>query len=194
MVSLVTRSHFLLPGPTSSFCLCQRPVPNLCPRFLSLPTFGLLKLRLESHLKNMGSFLLFLPICLSVASALPGNYDVLPVSFAETTRLGGMRLVGASSICCAIAIETGHSCGSLAKKCGIPANNFTKYNFFPKIRSNLMPNQHVCCSTGSLPDYKPKPAADRTWYDTVKMSDGCYYIAEAHFLNEDDVAGFNQET
>ena len=53
----------------------------------------------------------------------------------------------------------------------------------------------MCCSKGSLPDYRPQPSKDGTCYTyKVQSGDDCWGIADAHYLEQDDVSGFNKYT
>jgi GH18 family chitinase len=58
-----------------------------------------------------------------------------------------------------------------------------------------MPKQHVCCSSGDLPDFRPKPNADGScyWYETVD-NDNCAALAAAHSLTVQDLEDFNKKT
>ncbi|KAI3341076.1 glycoside hydrolase superfamily [Ustulina deusta] len=58
-------------------------------------------------------------------------------------------------------VEFGDSCESLAKKCGISGDDFTKYNNNDTC-STLAPGGIVCCSEGDLPDIRPKPESNGT--------------------------------
>jgi hypothetical protein len=60
-------------------------------------------------------------------------------------------------LCEAIQVESGDSCAALATKCGITPTEFTKYNPGSSFCAKSIPKQHVCCSSGSLSDFSPKP-------------------------------------
>lgn len=115
-------------------------------------------------------------------------------SFTALKRSSRVKLY-ARSECSTIQVHSGDSCGSLAKKCGISGNDFTKYNNDDDLCSSLTPGQHVCCSTGDLPDFKPKPNADGSChvYNVLK-NENCAKIAAANSLTKDDLEEFNKNT
>lgn len=76
--------------------------------------------------------------------------------------------------CTTVKVVSGDSCSSLATKCGISPSAFTKYNPGSSFCADLVPGQHVCCSSGSLPDFAPKPNSDGTCYAyTIASDDTC---------------------
>ncbi|KAL4916199.1 glycoside hydrolase superfamily [Aspergillus aurantiobrunneus] len=71
-----------------------------------------------------------------------------------------------------------------------------KYNPSDDLCSSLMAGQHVCCSSGTLPDFTPQPNADGSCktYLTVK-GDSCSSIGATNGgLSNDKLEGFNKET
>lgn len=62
--------------------------------------------------------------------------------------------------CRAVRVHSGDSCGSLADQCGISGADFTKYNSDASLCASLIEGQHVCCSSGDLPDFRPKADGD----------------------------------
>lgn len=97
--------------------------------------------------------------------------------------------------CKTTQVQSGDSCGSLAKKCDISGNDFTKYNSDKDLCSNLAPGQHVCCSKGIMPDFKPKPNEDgscKSYY--VIPNDNCANIAAANSITTDELEKFNDKT
>lgn len=97
--------------------------------------------------------------------------------------------------CRTIQVAYGDGCGSLASRCGISGANFDKYNNKKGLCGNLKPGQHVCCSSGSLPDLRPKPQADGTCATyTVKDNDDCNGLAAQFGLTKKDIEGFNKAT
>ncbi|KAL2193085.1 hypothetical protein P885DRAFT_46060 [Corynascus similis CBS 632.67] len=92
-------------------------------------------------------------------------------------------------------VVLGDDCGSLANKCGISANDFTKANPQSGLCSSLAEGQHVCCSQGKLPDLRPKKDADGycAVYQT-KDDDNCAKIAASHMLNVTELEKFNKNT
>ncbi|KAK9855849.1 hypothetical protein MYU51_001467 [Penicillium brevicompactum] len=87
------------------------------------------------------------------------------------------------------------SCAAIATRCGISGADFTKYNSAKGFCSKLKPGQHVCCSSGTLPDFSPKPNDDGSCATTtVGDGESCSTIAAANSLTEKDIDGFNQKT
>jgi hypothetical protein len=97
--------------------------------------------------------------------------------------------------CKSVQVDSGDSCAKLATKCGTSATDFTKYNSASNFCATLKPKQHVCCSSGTLPDFSPSPGADGTCYTyQVKTNDNCDDLAAAFSLTRDKIEGFNKDT
>lgn len=97
--------------------------------------------------------------------------------------------------CRAIEVHSGNSCSDLARRCGISPYKFTKYNPNPSLCSSLKPGQHVCCSSGKLPDFAPKPNPDGTCAThAVHNGDSCSQIAASYSITTHDIDKFNQKT
>ncbi|KAJ4318853.1 hypothetical protein N0V84_006667 [Fusarium piperis] len=98
--------------------------------------------------------------------------------------------------CSTIQVKSGDSCAALATRCGIKGADFTKYNSKTKdLCSTLREGQHVCCSSGDLPDFSPKPDANgncATYH--VQEGDYCDKIAAANSLSVKDLETFNKNT
>ncbi|KAL1853192.1 hypothetical protein VTK73DRAFT_9058 [Phialemonium thermophilum] len=126
--------------------------------------------------------------------------DAAPPSALPASLRGGAvrgrapHLHGRSS-CKTTQVVSGDGCASLAKRCGISAADFTKFNPSKTLCSTLQPGQHVCCSSGSLPDFKPKPNHDGSCAQyTIVSGDSCSAIAGAHSLSISDLETFNKKT
>lgn len=92
-------------------------------------------------------------------------------------------------------VHPGDSCGSLASRCGISGNDLAKYNPQKDLCSTLMPRQHVCCSPGNMPDFRPQPQADGTCYTyTINNGDGCWALGVTFYLQQEDIENFNKNT
>ncbi|KAF4156615.1 hypothetical protein CNMCM6069_006513 [Aspergillus lentulus] len=89
----------------------------------------------------------------------------------------------------------GDICGSLASKCGLSLQDFYKVNTEANLCLNLKAGQHVCCTRGKLPDFRPKPNPDGS-YSTymTKAGDDCYGIAAANGITVTDLEEFNKNT
>jgi hypothetical protein len=101
----------------------------------------------------------------------------------------------ADGTCKTRSVVSGDSCGSLASKCGISAADFMKANTKSNLCSNLSEGQVVCCSSGKMPDLKPKPDANGNCATyTTKQDDSCSKIASSRDLNISDLEGYNKNT
>ncbi|KUM66694.1 hypothetical protein ACN42_g386 [Penicillium freii] len=97
--------------------------------------------------------------------------------------------------CRTIIVGNGDSCGALASRCGISANDFNKYNSASNLCSTLKRKQRVCCSAGSLPDIRPKPQSDGTCATyAIQGNDNCGDIAAQFGITKDDINNYNKET
>lgn len=116
-------------------------------------------------------------------------------STLATRSLSKPQVLSARADCRAIEVVSGDSCASLVSRCGISTADFTKYNPSSTLCSTLQVKQHVCCSSGTLPVYTPKPQSDGTCaVYTVAAGDGCYAIADSHYLKQSDIESFNSKT
>lgn len=58
-----------------------------------------------------------------------------------------------------------------------------------------MPGQHVCCSAGTLPDFRPKPNADGTCASHyVESGENCAALGAANSLTNAEIESFNKNT
>ncbi|EFQ99450.1 killer toxin alpha/beta [Nannizzia gypsea CBS 118893] len=114
---------------------------------------------------------------------------------AEAPFQEAFRFAVSEGECRTISVVSGDSCGALAQRCGISANDFTKYNPDPNLCSTLAVGQRVCCSPGTLPDIRPKPGQDGFCASyTVKSGDTCSAIAASNGLKVEDLGKFNDKT
>jgi hypothetical protein len=89
----------------------------------------------------------------------------------------------------------GDFCDSLASKCGLSLQDFYKVNTEANLCVNLKAGQHVCCTRGKLPDFRPKPNPDGSCSTyTTKAGDDCYGIAAANGITVADLEDFNKNT
>jgi hypothetical protein len=97
--------------------------------------------------------------------------------------------------CKVTQVASGDGCATLATKCGISGSDFTKYNSGSNFCASLKPGQWVCCSSGTLPDMRPKPNADGSCatYQVV-ADDYCDKIAAANGLTAKELEDLNKET
>lgn len=127
---------------------------------------------------------------LAVSKPLPLSFD--PV--AGNSSFARRHLV-ARADCKIIRVKSGDSCASLASACGITGNQFMQYNTKANLCATLAVGQPVCCSSGSLPDVRPKADAngDCATY-TVSSGDYCAKIAASNGLSLTDLTNFNTKT
>lgn len=105
------------------------------------------------------------------------------------------RIVPRADECRTEEVVSGDSCYALSQRCGITPADFTKYNPDEDLCSSLRPGQHVCCSAGDLPDFKPKPNVDGSCATTqVNSGQTCASIAASNSLETQDIEDFNQNT
>ncbi|KAH7159572.1 hypothetical protein B0J13DRAFT_592197 [Dactylonectria estremocensis] len=101
----------------------------------------------------------------------------------------------ARASCSVKQVVSGDTCAALASRCGISASNFTKYNTKTNLCSTLRVGQYVCCSSGTLPDFTPKPNADGSCSSyEVQTGDFCDAIAASHSIEVKDIESFNKNT
>ncbi|KAM5447956.1 hypothetical protein McanCB56680_008038 [Microsporum canis] len=132
----------------------------------------------------------------------PAHFTIPLVPTTNSTVRGSNATVSAKSArlsaradCRTIQVQAGDSCGSLAKKCGIADVDIIKYNSATNFCSTLKPLQHICCSSGTLPDFTPKPNPDGSCYaHTFVAGDSCSSVAAANGLTNDDLEKFNKNT
>jgi len=93
--------------------------------------------------------------CIESASSVFQHVDVEVgrlVSTVESNSTTPASRHDRREFCRDIQVAPGDSCASLASRCGISGNDFTKYNPQPNLCAKLMPKQFVCCTKGDLPD------------------------------------------
>ncbi|KAK8116047.1 Glycoside hydrolase [Apiospora sp. TS-2023a] len=80
-------------------------------------------------------------------------------------------------------------------RCGVSEKDFMKYNTRKDLCPSLQPLEHVCCSAGDMPDFRPKPHSDGSC-DTYKVgnNDYCASIAAAKSLTVKELESFNKKT
>lgn len=97
--------------------------------------------------------------------------------------------------CRTIHIKYPDDCGELAQRWEISGDEFTRLNSDPDFCSNLVLGKHVCCSSGDLPNYLPKPNDDGSCATAVVgKGEFCATIAAANGFTVDELKEFNQDT
>lgn len=124
-----------------------------------------------------------------------------PFKTDDKTKARGVDLsvgsaLGPRADCRAIQVVSGDSCSSLAVRCGISGNDFTKYNSYnSQLCSTLKVKQWVCCSAGTVPDMRPKPNTDgKCATYTIGKDDGCWAIADTFGITQANIEQYNKQT
>lgn len=132
---------------------------------------------------------------MSSNSTIPGtNSSTLASRSSPSLRVSG-KLDARDTDCTTVQVVSGDSCASLAAECGITAAEFTEYNPSSTLCSSLVVGEHVCCSTGTLPDYSPSPYENGTCYTyLVQNGDSCSSLAAAYDITSDDIETWNADT
>ncbi|CAI7650985.1 unnamed protein product [Penicillium discolor] len=128
----------------------------------------------------------------TTTSSMKASGSPLP---AKSSTQQERNLLFSRAECKTQKVQDGDSCAAIASRCGISGADFTKYNSAKGFCSKLKPGQHVCCSSGTLPDFSPKPNKDGSCATTtVGDGESCSTIAAANGITEKDIDGFNQKT
>jgi chitinase len=99
------------------------------------------------------------------------------------------------AVCTTIQVVSGDTCATLATRCGISGAAFTAYNTASTLCSTLVAGQHVCCSSGTLPDFTPKQNSDGSCYAyAVKSGDFCASLAASYGITVALIETYNINT
>ncbi|EPS45982.1 hypothetical protein H072_63 [Dactylellina haptotyla CBS 200.50] len=124
-----------------------------------------------------------------------GTGDFRASSNMRRSYAGMPQALQPRATCSYIKVVSGDSCATLASKCKITGNQFMQYNTKANLCSTLAVGQPVCCSSGTLPDLKPKPNPDGTCASyLVKSGDYCAAIAAGRGLTVANLESFNKQT
>lgn len=95
--------------------------------------------------------------------------------------------------CRTVSVDSGNSCATLATKCGISANDFTKYNPSKTLCSTLQVGQKVCCTSGGLAI--PEENSDGSCH-SYRVEDGytCAVIAASNGISVSKIESYNKNT
>lgn len=117
-------------------------------------------------------------------------------SNSTSTSNDSSKRLKSRALCRDIQVQSGDGCGSLADRCGISGNDFTKFNSkTSNLCSTLKVKQWVCCSSGDLPDHTPQPGSDGMCASyTIKPDDGCYAIADSFGIDTQRLIDSNKKT
>lgn len=109
--------------------------------------------------------------------------------------LAARYLIHRADECSTVQVEAGNLCGDLAAKCGISVSDLQKYNPGSDFCTSLRVKQHVCCSSGDLPDFRPIPNEDGSCKaHKVQKDEDCSTISAEYALTMDELDEYNQNT
>ncbi|OLN89004.1 Killer toxin subunits alpha/beta 6 [Colletotrichum chlorophyti] len=140
-------------------------------------------------------------VCVSGADGSSDWKDTKVWSVKEAAPLISERstyfasLLSPRADCRTIRVDSGNTCATLASRCGIGATAFMQFNKKENLCATLAVGQPVCCSSGTLPDIRPKPSSDGTCaVHAVQTDEYCQLIASSNGLELKDLDEFNKET
>jgi hypothetical protein len=139
------------------------------------------------------------PKDIHIQVSVPGG-DLLIGSNATSVASSGLSTdLEARAECKAIKVDADDNCTKLSVRCSIRGTYFIKYNAGKMTNAaycnSLKAGQLVCCSSGTLPDNKPKPDSKGTCFTTkINTGDTCFDLGAPCGLNADDIAGFNKNS
>ncbi|KAK4243034.1 hypothetical protein C7999DRAFT_36648 [Corynascus novoguineensis] len=129
-----------------------------------------------------------------VTPLLLGNGTVAAANSTANMTVSARGLAHRAE-CRTVQVESGDGCATLATKCGISGADFMKYNPGSLFCSTLKPKQHVCCSSGDLPDFRPSPNPDGSCHSYRVLADvNCYNIGAEYGLTVEELEEFNKNT
>jgi hypothetical protein len=126
------------------------------------------------------------------------NKTLLTSSLPRTnTSALNRAILDKSATCRYIRVESGNGCAQLVTRCGISANDLTKFNPNPTLCSSLVPGDYICCSAGEPyaepKPVSPKPSADGTCATHLIVSgDTCKDLAKRYGVTIQDLERWNK--
>ncbi|KAI0903547.1 class V chitinase Chi100 [Ustulina deusta] len=130
----------------------------------------------------------------AVNSTIPSSNSSIISNRAAFPRPGAGKL-DIRDTCSTVKVVAHDTCTTLAAECGITPAEFTDYNPSSTLCSTLVAGQHVCCSSGTLPDYAPSPYANGTCYTYMVITDdSCSSLAASYDITVDDIETWNANT
>lgn len=115
----------------------------------------------------------------------------------ELSRASRHRITRRTATCRYIKVNAGDGCASLVSRCGISAQDFTKFNPRKDLCSTLGVGDYVCCSAGD-PFTEPKPDPPQPQPDgtcathVIKAGDSCDSLAKEHGITVQDIENWNK--
>jgi LysM repeat protein len=124
------------------------------------------------------------------ATQVGGNSTAV-VRLVSVEKTGNVR----RSDCRTIQVVSGDSCASLAQRCGVTGEDFTNYNPANGFCGSLQPFEHVCCTSGTLPNLALRPNQDGSCASyTIAANDNCAVIAAKYGISLEQLTSFNDHT
>nr|QDJ94335.1 chitinase chiC2 [Cordyceps cicadae] len=127
-------------------------------------------------------------------SMIQGDRLRIDSDIGSTTSTGGKKYKREDT-CRYIQVDAGDGCAKLAERCNINPNDLAKYNPKANLCSTLAVGQAICCSSGALPDFCPKPEPDGSCKAyRIQAGDYCHAIATKNSLEVSELEEFNKNT
>lgn len=95
--------------------------------------------------------------------------------------------------CQYIQVQPGEGCWDLSVRCGISLNDFYDNNPDPNLCSNILPDDYVCCSSGTpYTPPPPEPQPDGTCAThLIQNGDTCAELARRYHVTVEDLEDWN---
>jgi len=130
------------------------------------------------------------------SSLLPSSNSTFLSNSTTSVSEHSFRTLKSRADCRTVQVISGDRCDLLAQRCGISGPDFTAlHSSDSTFCSTLKPGQHVCCSSGTLPNLAPKPNPDGSCASyVVKSGDWCDKIASENSLTIAKLESLNKNT
>jgi hypothetical protein len=132
---------------------------------------------------------------LNNVSVLAYKDPITEPEFLESSNAA--PLLQARADCKTVSVIKDDLCGDLIKRCGIKmsVSEFEKLNPIKNFCNNLQEGQRVCCTSGTLPDIRPKKRADGSCVPyQIKLGEYCPLIAARYGLTVQELKAANKNT
>ncbi|GAW26853.1 putative glycoside hydrolase family 18 protein [Rosellinia necatrix] len=114
----------------------------------------------------------------SSISSIPASNSSRSAVLSRDSQAWTRSGLAARATCKTTTVKSGDGCDAVAKRCGISTTDLKKYNTASNFCTTLVPDQVVCCSSGTLPDPIPAANSDGTCKtQSVVSGDSCGSLA-----------------
>lgn len=114
----------------------------------------------------------------SSSSSNSSSTSASPAELSKDTRIWARSGLAPRATCKTTTVKSGDGCDAVATRCGITTADLQKYNTAKELCTTLVPDQVVCCSSGTLPDPIPAANSDGTCKtQSVVSGDSCSSLA-----------------